>query len=77
MVLGESGLLLLLGGLIGASELGDARLLGALEPGEAGLLGGLIGALELGDTGLLVDDDEDVYLDKLQTRGVKKSVLYM
>jgi hypothetical protein len=22
-------------------------------------------------------DDDDVYLDKLQTRGVKKSVLYM
>jgi hypothetical protein len=24
-----------------------------------------------------VHDDDDVYLDKLQTRGVKKSVLYM
>jgi hypothetical protein len=23
------------------------------------------------------DDDGDVYLDKLQTRGVKKSILYM
>jgi hypothetical protein len=23
------------------------------------------------------DDDDDVYLDKLQTRGVKKSILYM
>jgi hypothetical protein len=23
------------------------------------------------------DDDDDVYLDKLQTRGVKKSTLYM
>jgi hypothetical protein len=22
-------------------------------------------------------DDDDVYLDKLQTRGVKKSILYM
>jgi hypothetical protein len=25
----------------------------------------------------LIDDDDDVYLDKLQTRGVKKSILYM
>jgi hypothetical protein len=24
-----------------------------------------------------IDDDDDVYLDKLQTRGVKKSILYM
>jgi hypothetical protein len=24
-----------------------------------------------------VDDDDDVYLDKLQTRGVEKSILYM
>jgi hypothetical protein len=23
------------------------------------------------------DDDDDVYLDKLQTRGIKKSLLYM
>jgi hypothetical protein len=23
------------------------------------------------------DDDDDVYLDELQTRGVKKSILYM
>jgi hypothetical protein len=23
------------------------------------------------------DDDDDVYLDKLQTKGVKKSILYM
>jgi hypothetical protein len=23
------------------------------------------------------DDDDDVYLDKLQTRGVKKSILYI
>jgi hypothetical protein len=23
------------------------------------------------------DDDDDVYLDKLKTRGVKKSILYM
>jgi hypothetical protein len=23
------------------------------------------------------DDDDDVYLDKLQTRGVKKTILYM
>jgi hypothetical protein len=23
------------------------------------------------------DDDDDVYLDKSQTRGVKKSILYM
>jgi hypothetical protein len=23
------------------------------------------------------DDDDDVYLDKLQTRGVEKSILYM
>jgi len=24
-----------------------------------------------------IDDNDDVYLDKLQTRGVKKSILYM
>jgi hypothetical protein len=24
-----------------------------------------------------VDDDDDVYLNKLQTKGVKKSILYM
>jgi hypothetical protein len=24
-----------------------------------------------------IDDDDDVYLDKLQTRGVQKSILYM
>jgi hypothetical protein len=26
---------------------------------------------------LMSDDDDDVYLDELQTRGVKKSILYM
>jgi hypothetical protein len=26
---------------------------------------------------LLYDDDDDVYLNKLQTKGVKKSILYM
>jgi hypothetical protein len=25
----------------------------------------------------LYDDDDDVYLDKLQTRGVKKNILYL
>jgi len=25
----------------------------------------------------VTDDDDDVYLDELQTRGVKKSILYM
>jgi hypothetical protein len=35
--------------------------------------GGERGRLE----GFLPDDDDDVYLDKLQTRDVKKSLLYM
>jgi hypothetical protein len=26
---------------------------------------------------LMRDDDDDVYLDKLQTKGVKKYILYM
>jgi hypothetical protein len=26
---------------------------------------------------LTSDDDDDIYLDKLQTKGVKKSILYM
>jgi hypothetical protein len=27
--------------------------------------------------GYVLDDDDDVYLDKSQTRGAKKSILYM
>jgi hypothetical protein len=26
---------------------------------------------------LILDDDDEVYSDKLETRGVKKSILYM
>jgi hypothetical protein len=27
--------------------------------------------------GIALNDDDDIYLDKLQTRGVQKSILYM